>query len=64
MFKHFYSIYNSLLIYIKLFFQKKLELIVNKVVSELMQRWKKSYSDGKIEPRERKTKIEICKIFT
>ena len=34
-----------------------------KVVSELMQGWKKGRSNSKIEPRERRAKIEVCKIL-
>ena len=37
--------------------------MVEKVVSKLMQGWKKGYSSSKIKPKKRRAKVEICKIL-
>ena len=33
------------------------------IVSELMRRWKKGYSSGKIEPTERRAEVKVSKIL-
>ena len=33
------------------------------VVSKLMQRWKKDYSSGEIEPKKRRAKVKVYKIW-